>query len=109
MRSVVALCGCVFALLLQGMAPAGAQGQARPEAKAGAAAPPAAAAAKGPWEERCRENPKQCEEMKAKLAQRREQCKADPQKCREEMQANFEERCKANPKQCEEFKEKMQQ
>ena len=39
----------------------------------------------------------------------RERCKADPQKCREEMKARREERCKANPKQCEEMKAKMQQ
>ena len=31
-----------------------------------------------------------CEEMKAKMKQRQEQCKADPQKCRDEMKARRE-------------------
>ena len=39
----------------------------------------------------------------------RERCKADPQKCRDEMKARREERCKANPQQCEEMKAKMEQ
>jgi TolA-binding protein len=39
----------------------------------------------------------------------RERCKAEPQKCREEMKARREEWCKANPQRCEEMKAKMTQ
>ena len=33
---------------------------------------------KSRMQERCKDNPQQCEEMKAKMKERREQCKADP-------------------------------
>ena len=62
---------------------------------------------KSRMQERCKENPQQCEEMKAKMKERHEQCKADPQKCRDEMKARREEWCKANPQQCEEMKAKI--
>lgn len=60
-------------------------------------------------QEQCKANPQQCEEMKEKIKQRREQCRADPEKCRAERKARREEYCKANPKQCEEMKAKMKQ
>ena len=44
------------------------------------------------FEERCRENPQQCAEMKAKIEQRRAECQADPGKCREQARARFDER-----------------
>jgi hypothetical protein len=43
-------------------------------------------------EERCRENPQPCAEMKAKLEQRRTECQADPEKCREQARAQMRER-----------------
>jgi len=55
--------------------------------------------------ERCKANPQQCEEWKAKFRQQhREECKADPTKCREERHARQEEFCKANPQRCAEAK-----
>ena len=47
--------------------------------------------------------------LHADRAAERERCKADPQKCREEMKARREEWCKANPQRCEEMKAKMKQ
>ena len=38
------------------------------------------------------------------MQETREQCKADPEKCRAEKKAQHEERCKADPKRCEEMK-----
>ena len=102
---------CVLAWLGVVSVPAWSQGipgaTLRPEGKAGA--PVARDAMKARMQERCKENPKQCEEMKAKFRAQREQCKADPQKCRDEMKARREERCKANPQQCAEMKAKMEQ
>ena len=42
------------------------------------------------------------------MKQRQEQCKADPQKCRDEMKARREEWCKANPQRCEEMKARFE-
>lgn len=44
------------------------------------------------FEERCRENPQPCAEMKAKLGERRAECQADPDKCREQARAQMQER-----------------
>jgi hypothetical protein len=49
---------------------------------------------KARFEQWCKDNPEKCREMKAKAQQRREQCKADPGKCRAEMQAQSRERFK---------------
>ena len=43
------------------------------------------------------------EERKARM----EACKANPEKCRAERQAQFEKRCAANPERCKEMKAKM--
>ena len=43
------------------------------------------------------------EERKAHM----EACKANPEKCRAERQAQFEKRCAANPERCKEMKAKM--
>jgi hypothetical protein len=91
--------------MLAGTAPAYAQAQ--PDAgvqSGGPAAPPSRDAAKDRMQQRCEANPPACEEMKAKMRERREQCKADPAKCRAEMKARRDERCKANPQRCEEEK-----
>ena len=58
-------------------------------------------AQKGNFAQRCKDNPQQCEEMKAKMKAHREQCKADPQKCAAERNARREEWCKANPQRCD--------
>ena len=115
MRRVLPTVFCAISLLAGYAIPAVAQGlpgaTVRPEGKSGVSAerPAQRSEARGRMQERCKENPKQCEEMKAKLKQAREQCKADPKKCRDDMRARREERCKANPKQCEELKAKLQQ
>ena len=72
-------------------------------------ATPGRDAMKGRMQERCRDNPQQCEEMKAKMRERQEQCKANPEKCRAERQARRDERCKANPQRCEEMKAKRKE
>jgi len=72
-----------------------------------AAAPADRDPMKGRMQQRCKDNPQQCADMKAKLQERREQCQADPQKCRDEMKAQREARCKGNPQRCEEMKAKM--
>lgn len=42
--------------------------------------------------EQCRADPEKCREVKARVEQRREQCRADPGKCRAEQQARQQER-----------------
>jgi hypothetical protein len=60
-------------------------------------------------EKMCAENPEKCREMKAKMEQRREACKADPGKCRQERAAMHEKMCAQNPEKCKEMKAKMEQ
>jgi hypothetical protein len=43
------------------------------------------------------------------MKERQAQCKANPEKCREERKARFEEHCKQNPQRCEEMKAKMKE
>jgi len=64
---------------------------------------------KARFEQWCKDNPEKCREMKAKAEQRREQCKADPEKCRAEMQARREQWCTDNPEKCREMKAKAEQ
>lgn len=77
---------CAVALLTAHVAPAAAQGlpgaTVRPDGGAG---------------------------LRTDRAAERERCKADPQKCRDEMKARRQEWCKANPQRCEEMKAKMTQ
>ncbi|MFN9489198.1 MAG: hypothetical protein ACK59Y_05385 [Betaproteobacteria bacterium] len=57
-------------------------------------------------EKRCAEDPDRCKELKAKAAERRAQCEADPSKCREERRAKMEKRCAENPERCKAAKAK---
>lgn len=89
MKNQLATIFCVLALFAgHAVQTAVAQGlpgaTVRPEGK-GAASPerdPQREQIRSRMAERCKENPQQCEEIKAKMKQRREQCKADPEKCR---------------------------
>ncbi|MGH8641104.1 MAG: hypothetical protein ACRET6_05305 [Burkholderiales bacterium] len=63
---------------------------------------------KARFEEWCKANPGKCEEAKAKAQQRREECKADPEKCRAESKARLEQFCRDNPEKCQEMKNKRQ-
>ena len=60
-------------------------------------------------EQWCRENPEKCREAKARVERWREQCKADPEKCRAEMQAAAQQWCKDNPEKCRELKARAEQ
>ena len=97
-----------IALLATGAVPAQAQGlpgaTVRADAKSGAVANDGRDAGKAAWRERCKDDPRPCDEMKAKMKERRAQCDADPEKCRAEFKARMAERCKANPQRCEEVK-----
>lgn len=44
------------------------------------------------FEEWCRSDPSKCEELRARRAERREQCRAKLEQCRAERQARFNER-----------------
>ena len=99
--SLLALCAGFSASTL-------AQGLPGADVRPGAATP-GRDAMKGRMQEGCRDNPQQCEEMKAKMRERHEQCKANPEKCRAERQARRDERCKANPQRCEEMKAKRKE
>ena len=100
--SLLALCAGLSA-------PSLAQGLPGADVRPGTAAPPARDAMKGRMQERCRDNPQQCEEIKAKRHERREQCRANPGQCREEKKARRDERCKANPQRCEEMKARLRE
>jgi hypothetical protein len=69
----------------------------------------AAAERKARFDQWCKDEPERCSEMKAKAEQRREECKANPEKCRAEAQARLEQWCKANPEKCRERKAKAEQ
>jgi hypothetical protein len=64
---------------------------------------------------RCDADPARCEQMKKRRAERREVCKANPEKCaeqREQMQAKRAEmqaKCKADPAKCEDMKKDARQ
>jgi len=60
-------------------------------------------------EQWCQDNPEKCREIKAKVEQRREECKADPEKCRAEARARSEQWCQDNPEKCREMKAKAEQ
>lgn len=102
------------ALAAAQLAPAMAQGlpgaTVRADGKAGTTSgrPADRDAMKGQFQERCKDNPQQCEEMKAKMKERHERCKADPEKCRAERKARREEYCKANPQRCAEMKARFE-
>jgi len=60
---------------------------------------------KARYEQWCKDNAEKCREMQT----RREQCKADPEKCRAERQARQEQWCKANPEKCREMQARREQ
>jgi hypothetical protein len=60
-------------------------------------------------EKRCAENPERCQAMKAQMEQRRVQCQADPEKCRQERRATLEKHCQENPERCQAMKAQMEQ
>ena len=104
-----------LALLAVGTAPLLAQGLPGATVRQGAKSGEAAAGhdardgGQAALRERCKENPRQCAELKAKMSERREQCNADPQKCRDERKARREERCKENPQRCEQQKARFKE
>ena len=113
-RMILAALG-VFLMLAVGATTALAQGlpgaTVRPDANSGA---PAGNndhrdAGKAAMRERCKKNPRDCEEMKARMKERRAACRADPEKCRAEFKARMAERCRNNPAQCEKMKARMQE
>ena len=59
---------------------------------------------KARYEKWCKDNNEKCRELQA----RREQCKADPEKCKAEQQARREQWCKANPEKCRELQAKRE-
>jgi len=61
------------------------------------------------FEQWCRSDPAKCEALRAKRAERREKCKADPEGCRAERRARFEQWCKDNEKKCEEIRARREQ
>lgn len=60
----------------------------------------------GAAREACKADPGKC---KAEMQARREACKADPEKCRQEQAARREKMCAENPEKCREMKAKMEQ
>jgi len=61
------------------------------------------------FEEWCRSDPAKCEKLRARKAERREQCQADPDPCRAERRARFEQRCKGNEEKCKEIRARREQ
>lgn len=61
------------------------------------------------FDESCRSDPAKCEELRARKAERREQCQANPDQCRAERRARFEQRCKGNEEKCKEIRARREQ
>lgn len=60
--------------------------------------------------EQCKADPEKCRaEMQAKMKERQAQCKADPGKCKAEQQARREQFCKSNPEKCKEMQARREQ
>lgn len=60
--------------------------------------------------EQCKADPEKCRaERQAKMKERQAQCKADPEKCKAERQARREQWCKANPEQCKKMQARREQ
>lgn len=57
----------------------------------------------------CRSNPAKCDELRARRAERRERCRANPEQCRAERQARFEAWCKDNAEKCQRIKARREQ
>jgi hypothetical protein len=61
------------------------------------------------FEELCRSEPVKCEEMRARRAEQREKCKADPDGCRAERRARFEKWCQENQEKCQAIRVRREQ
>ena len=61
------------------------------------------------FEEWCRSDPAKCEEARARRAEQREKCKADPEACRAERRARFEQWCKDNQEKCQAIRARREQ
>lgn len=61
------------------------------------------------FEEWCRSDAAKCEELRARRAERREQCQTNPEQCRAERRARFEAWCKDNQEKCEKIKARREQ
>lgn len=57
----------------------------------------------------CRSEPAKCEELRARRAERQEQCEADPDRCRAERRARFEQWCQDNQKKCQAIRARREQ
>ncbi len=66
-------------------------------------------------QEKCAQDPKRCEEMKARAADLKAKCDANPEECqkkREQMKsrrAEMRARCEANPDECKKRREEMRE
>jgi len=60
----------------------------------------------GAMGEACKADPEKC---RAQMQARQEACKADPDKCRQERVAQREKMCAQNPEKCKEMKARMEQ
>ena len=61
------------------------------------------------FEQWCRSDPAKCEELRARKAEQREKCKADPEACRAERRARFEQWCKDNQEKCQAIRARREQ
>jgi hypothetical protein len=62
------------------------------------------------WREQCQADPEKCRaEIQARREARRAQCQADPEKCRAEIQARRNQWCQANPERCRELQARREQ
>ena len=107
MKRLLVAAAALLALATQAMPSFAAEGMpgatVRPDGRA------APGDRKARFEQWCQDNPEKCRELKAKAEERREQCKADPEKCRAEQQARREQWCKDNPEKCRDMKAKAEQ
>jgi uncharacterized coiled-coil DUF342 family protein len=66
-------------------------------------------------QDKCAQDPKRCEEMKARAADLKAKCDANPEECqkqREQMKAHRAEmraKCDANPEECKKRREEMRE
>ncbi len=60
----------------------------------------------GAMREACKADPEKC---RAQMQAQREACKADPEKCRQERRAQREKMCAQDPERCKEMKARMEQ
>ena len=61
------------------------------------------------FDEWCRSDPAQCEEVRARRAEQREKCKQDPEACRAERRARFKNWCQENQEKCQAIRARREQ